>query len=138
MLNTQLSSATANVAANAEAALFNSGFIDVYDGEQPADADTAVDGQVKLVRLGLAAKAFPKALDGVLVTSTIKPGVVAVIGNATWLRVVKADGKTVIMDGTVGTDDAFNLRLPTATLFPGMTVSCAKFTHTVAKSAMGL
>jgi hypothetical protein len=44
-LNTQLTNAAVNAEANALAALLNGGFIDIYDGTQPASVLAAVHTQ---------------------------------------------------------------------------------------------
>ena len=137
-LNTQLSNNTVNAGADAEAVLFNSGFIDIYDGVQPATADTALIAQVKLARLTFSASAFPSAVNGVLTANAITAGTGLANGTAAWFRVLKSDGVTTILDGTVGTTASFNLQLPTTTISSGLSISCLSYVHSVAKSASGL
>ena len=136
-LNTQLANATANTGANAEAALFNGGFLDIYDGAQPATADTAIGAQVKLVRLTFSSPAFAPAATGVLIANPITQGIASATGTAGWYRVLKADGTTVIADGSVGTTSSFNIQLPTVVIAAGVTVSISSYVHTVAKAAAG-
>ena len=137
-LNTQVSNSAAAAEANAFGALLNGGFIDIYDGAQPATADTAVAAQVKGVRLTLNATAFATSTNGVLTANAITSGVAsATINPATWFRCLKSDGTTVVMDGTVGTSAA-NIILPSVAINSGVTVGCSAFTHTINKATAGL
>ena len=136
-LNTQLSNNTANTGANAEAALFNAGFIDIYDGAQPTNADTALGAQVKGVRCTLNATAFITATTGVLTANAITSGTATASITPTWARILKTDGTTVIMDCTVGTATS-NIILSAASFTTGTTVSISSFVHTVAKATAGL
>ena len=65
-LNTQIADATVNAQAAALATLCNSGLIKIYDGTQPATADTALGAQVLGVTLTFGATAFPAANSGLL------------------------------------------------------------------------
>lgn len=105
-LNTQLAFNTADVANNAIAPLLNSGFLDIYDGAQPANADTAVAAQVKLARLTFGATAFGASASGVITANAITSGTILATSTAAWCRLLKTDGTTVVMDGTVGTAGA--------------------------------
>ena len=136
-LNTQVSNAAAAAEANAFAALLNSGFIDIYDGAQPATADTAITTQVKGVRLTFGATAFAASTNGTLTANAITSGTASASITAAWFRCLKADGTTVVMDGTVGTATS-NLILPTVTISSGVTVSCSSFTHAVQRATAGL
>lgn len=102
-LNTQLAFNTADVANNAIAPLLNNGFLDIYDGSQPANADTAVGAQVKLARLTFGATAFGASVNGVITANAITAGTILATSTATWCRLWKSDGTTAVMDGTVGT-----------------------------------
>ena len=136
-LNTQVANVAAAAEANAFAALLNSGFIDIYDGAQPANADTALGAQVKLVRLTFGATAFGTSTTGALTANAITSGTASATGTAAWFRCLKTDGTTVVMDGTVGMTAA-NLILPTVAISSGVTVSCSSFAHTVNKATAGL
>ncbi len=132
--NTQMTNLAVNAAADAIAALCNTGFIDILDGTQAATGDTAIGAQVVLVTLALNATAFAAAVAGVLTANSITSGVAGVSGTASWFRVYKADHTTKVFDGSVGTATA-NLIL--ATITAGQTVSATSFTHTVAKATSG-
>jgi len=102
-LNTQLAFNTCDVANNAIAPLLNSGKLRIYDGAQPANADTAVTTQNLLAELTFNASAFGASASGVITANAITAATIAITGTATWCRLVKSDGTTVVMDGTVGT-----------------------------------
>lgn len=134
--NTQLSNVAANTQADAFGALLNSGTIKIYDGTQPATADTAITTQTLLATLTFGATAFGSASAGVLTANAITGGTIAASGTAAWCRCFKSDGTTVVMDGTVGTSAA-NLIVSTTTFTSGVSVTCSSFTHTVAKATSG-
>ena len=136
-LNTQVSNAAAAAEANAFATLLNGGFIDIYDGAQPATADTAIVAQVKGVRLTFGATAFANSTNGALTANAITSGTASATITASWFRCLKSDGTTVVMDGTVGTATS-NLILPTVSINSGVTVACSSFTHTVNRATSGL
>ena len=136
-LNTQVSDTAAAAEANALGPLLNAGFIDIYDGAQPANANTAVSTQVKGVRLTFGATAFATSTNGVLTANAITSGTATATITAAWFRALKSDGTTVVMDGTVGTATS-NLILPTTAISSGVTVSCSSFTHTIQKATSGL
>lgn len=137
-LNTQLSNAGVNAEADALAALLNTGYLRIYDGTQPATADTAVGAQVLLAELRFGATAFGAAVAGVLTANAITADSSAnATGTAAWFRALKSDGTTAIMDGTVGTASA-NMIIATTSIAAAQTVSCSSFTHTLQKATSGL
>lgn len=136
--NTQLANATVNGQANDMAARCNGGFLRVYDGAQPADADTAVTSQVLLAELSFGNPAFGAAVAGVITANPIAADSDANnSGTATWFRAVSSNGTTVVFDGSVGTANA-NMILPTVNISQHQTVSCSSLTHSVQKSTAGL
>lgn len=123
-------------ALDAFAAQLNSGFIDIYDGTQPTDANTAVGAQVKLARLTFSATAFPASTTSGTAPSRVASAAANAItsdtnadatGTATWFRALKSDGTTAILDGTVGTSGA-DLNLSTTSIIAGGTVTVTGFT----------
>ena len=131
-LNPKLSNIGANAAANAICALLNSGFIDIYDGTQPADADTAITTQVKLARLTFGNPAFGLAVAGVATANAITSDTVAdATGTAIWFRACKSDGSAVF-DGSVGTASA-NLVLSTVNITAGAVVGVSSCIYTESK-----
>lgn len=132
-LNPKLSNAGATAAADAVCALVNGGFFDLYDGAQPATADTAVTSQVKLARLTFAATAFAPAVNGVATVNAIGTDTSAdATGTAAWFRAYKADGVSPVFDGSVGTSGA-NLNLSTTAIVATGAVTVTSFTYTQQK-----
>lgn len=102
-LNPKRSNAAANAAADAMAALCNGGYLRIYDGAQPANADTSVGSQVLLAELTFANPAFTAAVAGVATANAIQSDLTAnATGVASWFRVFKADGTSAVWDGSVG------------------------------------
>jgi hypothetical protein len=128
-LNPHFSDTGANAAANALTALLNSGKLRIYDGSQPANANTAVSTQTLLAELTFNATAFGAASAGVAAANAITSATAAATGTAAWFRAVKSDGTTVVWDGSVGTSGA-NLNLATVAISSGATVSVSALTYT--------
>jgi len=104
-LNPKTSVAARNLALNATLDVCNSGFLDIYDGAQPTDPDTALGAQVKLAHLPLAATAFAAASGGSKVAGTITSAAALATGTAAWYSVTKSDG-TRVHENTIGTSGA--------------------------------
>lgn len=134
--NTQLSTIFVNQQADSIAPYFDGGYLEIYDGVQPADADTAASGNI-LVTLQFASPAFGSAVNGVITANPLVTNVAVNTGTATWFRTLRSDYTTVLLDGTVGSSAGFNLVLGTTAISTGSTVSITSFTHTVAKSTSG-
>jgi len=133
-LNTQISDGTANAQATALSTLCNAGLVKVYDGAQPANANTAITTQVLGVTLTLNATAFGAPAAGVLTANAITSGVAAAPITPTWARIFKSDGVTVVMDVSAGAAGA-NMTIGAFTA--GTTVSCSSFLHSVRESTTG-
>jgi hypothetical protein len=132
-LNPKLSNAGANAAADAVSDLLDNGYLRIYDGAQPTDADTAIGAQVLLAELRFNATSAPAAVAGVLTFSAITADSSAnATGTAAWFRALKSDGTTAVFDGTVGTSGA-NLNLNSIAIQSGAAVSVSSFTYTQAK-----
>lgn len=131
--NPKQTNAAANAAADAVCALANSGLLRIYDGTQPATADTAVSTQTLLAELTLNSTAFGAAVAGVATANSITSDSTAdASGTATWFRVVKSDGTTVLWDGSVGTSGC-DLNLNTAAIEAGAIVAVTALTYTISK-----
>lgn len=135
--NTQLSNVAANAEADAIGRLLDNGYLRIYDGSQPATADTAVSTQNLLAELRFAATSAPAAADGVLTFSTIAAVVAALTGTAAWFRALKADGTSAVFDGSVGASSA-NMVLAALSIQANVQVSVSNFTYTAQKAATGL
>ena len=132
-LNPTLSNLAANAEADAACALANSGWLRIYDGTQPANADTAVSTQNILAELRFGATAFGAASLGVATANAITADSSAnATGTATWFRVFKSDGTTALWDGSVGTATA-NLVLDNVSIVIGGDISVTAFTFTASK-----
>lgn len=132
--NLKLANASVNAKADALAARLNGGFIDIYDGAQPATADTAIGAQTKLARLTFGNPAFGAAVDGVATANAItKDSAADATGTAAWFRALTSGGAAV-MDGTVGTSNA-DCIINTTSIVQNAEVSCTGMTITEPKSA---
>lgn len=137
-LNTQVSNAGVNAEASALAALLNSGYLRIYSGTQPANADTALSGNTLLAELRFGATAFGAPVAGLLTANAITSDSDAdATGTASFFRAYSSDGTTAILDGSVGTSAA-NMILATVSIAQHQTVSCSSFTHQVNKATAGL
>jgi hypothetical protein len=133
-LNPKLSNTGANAACDAVVDLADNGYLRIYDGTQPANADTAVGAQVLLAELRFGATAFGAASAGVATANAITADTSAnATGTATWFRVLRSDGTTVLWDGSVGTSDA-NLVLNAVAIAAGAAVSVTSLTYTQSKT----
>jgi hypothetical protein len=129
-----LSDTAAEAEANALAPLMNAGFIEIYTGTQPVNANTALSGNTLLATLTFSNPAFGAAAAGGIITANaITPGTAAATGTATFARIYKSDGTTVVMDIQVGTSGA-GLNLNTTSIVSGITVSCASLVYTVTET----
>lgn len=107
-----------------------SALLRIYDGTQAANANTAVGAQVLLAELVCNATFAPAASGGVLTLNAVSNDAAAnATGTASWFRLVKSDGTTVIMDGSVGTTGA-DLNLNSVSITTGQVVSVSSFALT--------
>lgn len=133
-LNTQLADATVNAQANALATLCNGGLIKIYNGTQPATADTPLSGNTLGVTLTFGETAFSPANSGVLTANAITPGTAVEAITPTFARIFKSDGTTVVMDVSAGLSDS-NMTIGAFTA--GTVVSVTSFIHDVRNSTAG-
>lgn len=128
-----LSDLSANTEANSLAPLLNSGFIEIFTGTQPANANTALSGNTLLATLTFGSTAFGSSAAGVITANAITSGTAAATGTAAFARLYKSDGTTVVGDITVGTSGA-GLNLNTTSIVTGGLVSCTSFTWMVTET----
>jgi UDP-N-acetylmuramyl tripeptide synthase len=100
--------------------------IKIYDGTQPANANTAVSTQVLLVSLNISGT-FGTDSNGTITLSAVTNGTAVATGTAAWFRITKSDGTTVVMDGTVGTSSA-DMILNNTSIATSQTVSISSGT----------
>lgn len=135
--NPFFSDATIIADVNAVTALLATGFLEIWSGAQPGDANQALTG-TKLAKLALSATAFvtPAVASGTtgsrLVTATanaITTSAALATGTAGYMALLKADDSTVVAMGSVGTSGA-DLNLNTLSLVSGVNVGVSAFTIT--------
>lgn len=129
----KLSNASVNAQADALASLLDNGYLRIYDGTQPTNANTAVSSQVLLAELRINATTEQSITNGLIVFNPITQDSSAnASGTATWFRILGSNGTTVYFDGTVGTSGA-DLTLATTTISAGAIVGITSFAYTVNK-----
>lgn len=133
-LNTQMTDLAVNAQANALAALLNGGKIKVYNGTQPATADTAMSGNTLGVTLTLNATAFAAAVSGVLTANAITSAAAVADITPTWARICKSDD-TPVFDVSAG---ASGCNLTIGAFTTGTTVGITSFMHDVRNATAGL
>ena len=79
--------------------------IHIYDGTQPANANTAISTQTLLATLDVTGS-FGTDTNGTLTVSSIVNTTAVATGTASFFRITKSDDTTVVMDGSVGTSNA--------------------------------
>ena len=100
--------------------------IKLYDGTQPTNANTAVSTQVLLVSLNISGT-FGTDSNGTITLSSVTNGTAVATGTASWFRITKSDGTTVVMDGSVGTSSA-DMILNNTSIATSQTVSISSGT----------
>jgi hypothetical protein len=95
--------------------------IRLYDGTQPTNANTAISTQTLIVSL-VVSGSFGTDSNGSITLGTVTNGTAVASSTATFFRIVKADGTTVVMDGSVGTSGA-DMNLNSTTISSGQTVA---------------
>jgi hypothetical protein len=134
-LNTQLTDLAANTEIDALTALLNNGYLDLYDGTQPATGDVAVSTQTRLASLRFGNPAFAAGVAGVAIANAIASDTDSdASGTATWFRAWKSDHTTPVLDGSVAAVGGVanllinspEIRIHARTDTTGMTLSAAK------------
>lgn len=131
-LNTRTSIVLDAAKLDGTKALFDSGWIDIYDstgGGQPATPETSEGTNVLIVSLRFAATAFSAAVGRVATANAIVSGTAVASKTATWARIYQSDHTTVLEDCSVGTATS-NIILNSVVISSGATVSCSSFTRT--------
>jgi hypothetical protein len=124
---------TVNAEADALARLLDNGYLRIYSGSQPTNADTALGAQVLLAELRFNATSAPAASAGVLTFNALTSDTSAdATGTAAFYRALKSDGTSVVMDGSVGTSSA-DLVLNSTAIQSGAQVDVTSFAVTVSK-----
>ena len=132
----QFSDATTEDAVNEVTGLLNSGFLVIYTGSQPTDANQSLTGTL-LVTCDLSSTAFGSATASgsagtrvvTATANTISNGTAGNTGTAGYFALLKSDGTTVVAMGSVGTSGA-DLNLSTTSIVSGGTVEITAGTIT--------
>lgn len=105
----------------------NSGKLRFYSGTQPATGGTAT---TMLAELTCNATFAPASSGGVLTLNAITAAAsAAATGTATWFRLLKSDGTTIVCDGTVGTSGA-DINMNSVSFVAGGNVAVSSFVLT--------
>lgn len=132
-LNPKYSNACVNAEGDAMSDLLDNGYLRIYDGSQPANADTAVGAQTLLAELRFNATASGATSGGVITFNAFTAdSSINATGTASWFRALKSDGTTAVFDGTVGTG-THDLVVSTTSFVAGAQASVTSFTHTLSK-----
>ncbi len=124
----RISAARRNAMLDNLAAACNSGYIDIYSGTRPTDADTSLSGNTLLASLSFSATAFPAASGGVLTANSINQDATAdATGTATFARIFASNHTTALADVSVGTSGA-EINLNTVSIVQNATVSITSMT----------
>ena len=119
-----------NTAINAGS---GAGKIRIYDGTQPANANTAVSTQTLLAELPLSDPATPSASSGTLTFSAITNDSSAdATGAATWARVLDSDNNAIFDCDVSSTVGSGTLKLNTTSIASGGPVAITSFTISIA------
>lgn len=103
MASPRIPAATANLMLDAGiGSLANSGKLRIYNGPQPLSGGGGIGAAVLLAEFSMNTDAFPPAAGGVITANPITAAVGLADGNATWYRLLKNDGTTTLIDGSVG------------------------------------
>jgi len=131
-MTTKTSAARRNAMIDNFCTAANSGFIDIYSGTQPTDADTALAGNTLLASLGINATCAGAASAGSATFNGITSDTSAdATGTATFYRMFASNHTTALQDGAVSTSGA-QLNLNTVSIVAAATVAITSFTETQA------
>lgn len=100
--------------------------IKIYDGTQPASANTAITTQTLLVSLPISGT-FGTDSNGTITLSAVTNGTAVATGTAQFFRITQSNGTTVVMDGSVGTSSA-DMILNNTSIATSQTVSISSGT----------
>jgi hypothetical protein len=95
--------------------------IKIYNGTQPANANTAISTQTLLVSLPVSGS-FGTDSNGTITIGSVTSGTAVATATADFFRIFKSDGTTVVMDGSVGTSGT-DMILDNTSIATGQTVS---------------
>lgn len=125
--------------ADAAVDVFDGGELAVYSGTRPANADTAIGAQVKLVDFVMGTPAFGAAVNagagGTATAEDVAAVTALATGTATFFRLTNVAGTRTI-DGTVtDTTGAGDLKLSSTSVISGIDVTVVSLTVTMPRGA---
>ena len=103
-----------------------SGKLRFYSGTQPATGGTAT---TLLAELTMNATMAPASSAGVLTMNAVTGANASSTGTGTWWRLLKSDGTTIVMDGTLGVS-ASDLNITSTAFVSGQPVALSSWTLT--------
>lgn len=107
--------------------------IRIYDGTQPANANTAVSTQTLLAELPCSDPAAASAASGTLTLSAITNDSSAdATGTATWARVLDSDNNAIFDCDVSSNAGSGTLKLNTTSIVSGGPVAITSFTISIA------
>lgn len=125
-MTAKLAQLTANAMADALDTYANTGGagkIIIYNGTEPATADTALSGNTALATFTCSNPMFGAASSGTITLAGVPLTVAATAtGTATFFRIFQNNGTTVVAQGTVGTSGQ-QLNLNTTSITSGVNVT---------------
>lgn len=129
-----LANAAASAAADAVARQLDNGYLRIYSGTKPTNADTALSGNTLLAELRFNATSAPGASNGVLTFNAFTADSSAdATGTASFFRALQSNGTSAVMDGTVGTSGS-DLNLNSVSIVSGANVAVTSMTYTQSKA----
>lgn len=132
--NVKLGNAAVSAQADTLARLLDDGYLRIYSGLQPSSCNTPVTTQILLAELRITSPSAQRAVNGVI-TITFHPDKdVSATGQATWYRMLAADGVTPLLDGTAGEAETDDLVFDSASLQIHAQLAISGYKHTVPKS----
>lgn len=137
MANFRLATNSRNAALDAINTAINAGSgagkIRIYDGTQPANANTAVSTQTLLAELALSDPAASSASSGTLTLSAITNDSSAdATGTATWARILDSDNNAIFDCDVSSSVGSGTLKLNTTSIASGGPVAITSFTISIA------
>jgi hypothetical protein len=128
-----LAVARKNAACDSITARANNGFLRIYAGSVPANADASLGGATLLGTCGFGATAFGAASGGTATAAAISSDSGAdATADATFFRIFESDGSTVVWQGTVsGPGGGGDLILSPVSVVAGVQIAILGLTLTV-------
>lgn len=138
MANCRLATATRNAIVDAVVALIDAdagaGTVKIYDGTQPANANTAITTQTLLATVNLATTSFAASSGGTATASDPASVNAVATGTASWFRCADNTGDTVFDGDVTGSGGGGTMQLSTTALVSGSPVDVTSFTITAPAS----